>query len=173
MTEQGSEAMNPGQAIYDALSDEAKAAVDALPNDVLASAVGRMAASIMAAGILSAHKAAPYCWSVICDGATDGRRLVCLNVANTNLISLDEQVLKVVVDGAIEEVPELLGTFDQMETDASYRSPTLKQFVVPTEQVAISDRVSGLLTANDLTIRAFASLGWRRNQRWKWHRDDW
>lgn len=36
MSEQTTDTVNPGQAIYDALSDEAKSAVDALPDDVFA-----------------------------------------------------------------------------------------------------------------------------------------
>lgn len=74
MPEQVNEPMSPGQAIYDALSDEAKAAVDALPDDVLGGEDGVAAAKIMAATARTAHSVNPVGWLISPDGPTNGRR---------------------------------------------------------------------------------------------------
>jgi hypothetical protein len=87
VSEQNEEAVNPGQAIYDALSVEAKAAVDALPDDIFMASDGLVAASWIAEAIQLANQANANCWSVLADKESDGRYFVSFIV--NHIVALD------------------------------------------------------------------------------------
>ena len=85
MTEQ-TDTENRGQAIYDALSDEAKSAVDALPDDVFAGEERLEWAQQFVRSIKVAMDLAPSSWSIQSGelGATGS--YVSLNVGNVNML---------------------------------------------------------------------------------------
>ena len=86
LSEQGTEGdggVNPGQEIYDGLSDEAKAAVDALPDDLFVGADGLNAARRMVQTIRMVDEINPLSWLLSPDERTNGRQMLSLIVGGT------------------------------------------------------------------------------------------
>ncbi len=107
MSEQGSEAANPGQAIYDALSDEAKAAVDSLPSDLLEGENGPSLAQFMASSAYHINSRNPALWSIQRTVGSNGGEFLVLNVAGANAILVGRNEVRVLADSAISDQLDL------------------------------------------------------------------
>lgn len=91
-----------GQAIYDALSDEAKAAVDALPDDLFTDSEGIDHSGRFLKSIRLVHEDRPELWSVLMFGA-DEEQSVTLNVQDFNVITLGRKQKLVIEHDLVRE----------------------------------------------------------------------
>jgi len=142
MSEQGSEAANPGQAIYDALSDEAKAAVDSLPSDLLEGENGPSLAQFMASSAYHINSRNPALWSIQRTVGSNGGEFLVLNVAGANAILVGRNEVRVLADSAISD------QLDLGEIHASWL-PISLQGVQPVQGSSTGRRSPGHLDAID------------------------
>ncbi len=169
MSEQVGEAVNPGQAIYDALSDEAKAAVDALPGDVFAGETGRTAARFMASSAHAANEQNKALWSV---QVSDGGDSIALNVAGVNAVYKRQHKFRVLVTKDRIGALNLEDLHAVIAPDQTYTEQPHAQLELDTTD--LTDRVfTALEESHREAVSELMQLGYKVNHRWKWHRDDW
>lgn len=172
MTEQTIDTVNPGQAIYDALSDEAKAAVDALPDGVFAGDTGEIAASHFAVEIQKANESNDAVWSIQCDGHTSGTAFVVVNVGSVNTASWSDQALRLVVDREQVDTESWAQLAGISKTDRTYASYPYEEIQISAE--ALLDGIpKEVMSAHESALSQQLAQPWQRNQRANWHRDDW
>lgn len=172
VSEQGDSTVNPGQAVYDALSDEAKAAVDALPEDLFVGESGLAAVQRMVESIKHINSLAPNIWSIQCNGWSNGAEFVVLNVGQVNMVSVNRDGLRMLVWCAKDMDRDLRSLINSISTESHDKESGTIQIGV-SDSVRGSDRYPELVGAHREAVRVVASENWKINNRWKWHRDDW
>jgi hypothetical protein len=173
MTGKGSEALNPGQAIYDTLSDEAKAAVDALPDYPFIGPDAADKAEQLVATLDHINRSEPEIWSIQPDSNGD----VELRVGKLKVVSCyrdDRLGLLVKRDEASAEPLNQL--IDQYGT--TWRSPAFPTFrrIVSTAQLRESLEYQGILHAHYIAADELISTEdpqVTKPRRPARHRDDW
>lgn len=161
MSEQTEQAVNPGQVIYEALSDEAKAAVDALPDDVFRGNEGQVAARVLGTAIQTCHEVGPAMWTILCDPIANGRKYVRLNVAMNNMVSWSDAAMRVIVDMGHDMPASLSEEIQRKRTQRRYKAENLIETEVEPPRL-LED--SELVTVWRLTLQAQAEHDWVRNQ---------
>lgn len=165
---------NSGHATYDALSDVARAAVDALPNDVFSGETGLEAARLFVEAILlfNVQVNRARMWSLICDTKTNGRDFISVNVAGINLLSWSRGQARVAIDLSQPLAQELQEEITANQTSRSYEAEALVEAYVDLDSL-LTEPKTDFRAAFDWTLQKYADLNWRRNMRANEHRDDW
>ncbi|CAN5699506.1 hypothetical protein BH23CHL3_BH23CHL3_08800 [soil metagenome] len=171
VSEQNEEAVNPGQAIYDALSVEAKAAVDALPDDIFMASHGLVAASWIAEAIQLANQANANCWSVLADKESDGRYFVSFIVNHIVALDINKGRLGPRFYNDSLDLEEKNWLDQTSEGGGQHKSLPISWFFVPF--TLASNLAESYKSKNLRLVADTASKNWAKSAHWYKHRDEW
>jgi hypothetical protein len=146
---------DPGQAIYEALSDEAKTAVNAMSDKIFTDQHGVDHSAHFAHAIRLAHESGPQKWSLFNSGG-----FTAFNVQIYNLITLNKEIHYVIDPTLVEGIPpeDLKRLYSW--TDYPERLNLVQVRVGP----SVSDQVKNeLKRVNILVIQRLAKAKWKRN----------
>lgn len=121
VSEQDNGGVNPGQAIYDALSEEAKTAVDELQNGVLDGEGSQERARIFALSINEATDLGPNSWSLQSHHPGAPIKYLSLNVGNANMLKIGDRG-EITVNTRAVQTADLLDRVEPFLLDRSSTS---------------------------------------------------
>jgi hypothetical protein len=169
VSEQGDSTVNPGQVIYDDLSDEAKAAVNRLPDSLFEDKAGVSHVELFVESIRIIHVKGPRIWSLLATRITNSQDFVGLNVQNFNVISLSDKLRFVVDRDAVRTVePEF--DLDRYVSFSNYQMESLVQVEVD-DETPVAVREEFERAYRDL-VQRLATANWTKNGQHHNHRDD-
>lgn len=145
---------NAGQAIYDNLSNEAKAAVDALPKLDLDPSV----LALFAEAITTAHESNANGWSLIADKFTGGKQFLRLTCNEIIALRLTKQQLQLAAKLTIDTTgtPETFGLEATVSPDTQYDEVIHYRILAAEAAKLPRDAV----TANAKAIRWLGNKDW-------------
>lgn len=149
--------INPAQAICDALSDEAKAAVDAVPDKLFEDDGGIDHSALFLRSIEIADEVGPQIWSLFRSGG-----FVAFNVQRYNLITLHKRI-RLVID-TVEADPSVFGEegFGKYVSYSGYPEDAgIVQIQI--ESATPSEVRNEFIRVHEVTVRRLASAKWKRN----------
>lgn len=155
---------DPVQALYDELSDEGKAAVDALPDDLFTDDEGVDHAERFAKAIQIAHEHGDQIWSLYNSG-----RFTALNVQRYNVITLNRQIHLIVQPTLLDSsIP--LQEFQSLVSWTDYPE-NLEIVQVKVDSSTPIATVESLDRINQQVIAQMAGADWKKNAQARHHAD--